>query len=312
MSSVLPPIPPRPDLAPGEAAHWHVVAPGRMSATAVVGAGLKLWSEHWVRWGLVTLLFSGITSVVVAALDPWAATYSASWADRPPSLPEANPLAVIISLVGGLFLGPWLSVILAKASLEASLGEADDRSLVGRTIRGVLSVLWILFLLVVCALVVAIPVVILVVSTRNADADAQEAAVGIFVLLFLGLLLWIAPRLLILLHVFVGEDRRGTKAITETWRRSRGAWGTALGVLLLNILIVIGVGLIPGIIAEAAFSLPTVEDAVPRAILYAFVSAIITPIGVAIGAALYLELSARRGLLDHVSLRRNLARFDAA
>lgn len=310
MSSSPPPVPPRPDLAADGLERWHVVAPGRMGAAAIVGAGLKLWSEHWMRWGLVTLLFSGIAGVVVAALDPWAATYSASWADRPPSLSEPDPLAAIISLIGGLFLGPWLYVILAKSSLETSLGEAADRPLVGRTIRGVHSVLWILFLLVLCGLVVAIPLLILGVSARNGSTDGQQAAVGLLLLLFFAILLWIAPRLLILLHVFVGEDHRGTKAIAETWRRSRGAWGTALGVLLLNILIAIGISLIPGIVAEAAFSLPTVEDAVPRAILYALVSAIVTPIGVATGAALYLELSARKGVLDQESLRRNLARFD--
>jgi hypothetical protein len=312
MSSVLPPVPPRPDLPGGAAVleDWHVVTPGRMRATAIVGAGVKLWSEHWLRWGLLTLLFTGIASVVSAALDPWASTYGASWADRPASLPEASPLAVIVGLLGGLFLGPWLSVILAKASLEATMDEADPRSLVGRTIRGVHSVLWILILLVLCALVLVIPLAILVATTQNGEPDAQEAAVGIFILVFLGLLLWIAPRLLILLHVFAGEDRRGTNAIGETWRRSRGAWGTALGVLVLNILIAIGVALIPGIIAEQAFSLPTVEDAVPRATLYALVSAVVTPIGVAIGAALYLELSARKGTLDQSTLRRNLARFD--
>ena len=312
MSSIPPPVPPRPDLAPGGMERWHVVAPGRMGAIAIVGAGLKLWSEHWVRWGLMTLVFSGIASVVVAALDPWAATYSASWSDRPPGLPEANPLAGVISLVGALFLGPWLSVILGKASLEASLGEARGRSLVGRTIRGVHSVLWIVVLLVLCALVLAIPLGVFVFSTRNGDPAAQEAAVVVFVLLFFALLLWIAPRLLILLHVFVGEDRRGTKAIAETWRRSRGAWGTALGVLVLNVLIAIGISLIPGVVAEAAFPLPIVEDAVPRAILYALVSAIVTPIGVAVTAALYLELSARKGVLDQASLRRNLPRFDPA
>jgi hypothetical protein len=290
---------------------WHVVTPGRMRATAIVGAGVKLWSEHWLRWGLLTLLFTGIASVVAAALDPWAATYGASWpADRPPGVPEATPLAALVGLIGGLFLGPWLSVILAKASLEATMDEADPRSLVGRTIRGVHSVLWILILLVLCALVLVIPLAILVATTQNGEPDAQEAAVGVFILVFLALLLWIAPRLLILLHVFVGEDRRGTKAIGETWRRSRGAWGTALGVLVLNILIAIGVALIPGIIAEQAFSLPTIEDAVPRAILYALVSAVVTPIGVAIGAALYLELSVRKGTLDQSALRRNLARFD--
>jgi hypothetical protein len=310
MSSVLPPIPPRPDLGTSGLDRWHVVAPGRMGATAIVAAGLRLWSEHWMRWGLVTLLFTGIAGVVAAALDPWAATYAASWGDRPPSLPEANPLAVIISVIGGLFLGPWLYVILTKASLEASLGEAEERPLVGRTIRGVHSVLWILLILILCGAVLLIPLVILAVSTRDAAPDAQEGAVAIFVLLFFALLLWIAPRLLILLHVFVGEDRRGTKAIAETWRRSRGAWGTALGVLVLNILIAIAIALIPGIVASEAFPLPTVEDAVPRAIINALVSAIVTPIGVAIGAALYLELSARKGALDQAALRRNLARFD--
>ena len=281
-----------------------------MRATAIVGAGMKLWSEHWLRWALLTLLFTGVASVVSAALDPWASTYGASWADRPSYVPQGNPLAAIVGLIGGLFLGPWLSVILAKASLEATFGEAERRSLVGRTIRGVHSVLWILILLVLCALVLAIPLGILVATTQNGDPDAQEAAVGIFILIVFALLLWIAPKLLILLHVFVAEDRRGTKAIGETWRRSRGAWGSALGVLVLNLLIAIAIALIPGIVAEQAFSLPTVEDAVPRAILYALVSAIVTPIGVAIGAALYLELSARKGALDQASLRRNLARFD--
>jgi MFS family permease len=313
MNSVQPPIPPRPDLPPGAAPRetWHVVSPGRMGATTIVGAGMKLWSEHWVRWGLLTLLFTGIAGVVAAALDPWASTYGATWTvDRPPGVPEADPLAGVVGLIGGLFLGPWLAVILARASLEATFGEADRRSLVGRTIRGVPSVLWILILLFLCGLVLVIPLAILVATMRNAGPSPQEAAVGIFVLVFFVLLLWIAPRLLILLHVFVGEDRRGTKAIGETWKRSRGAWGAALGVLVLNLLIAIGIALIPGIVAEQAFSLPTVEDAVPRAILYALVSAIVSPIGVAIGAALYLELSARKGTLDQTSLRRNLARFD--
>jgi uncharacterized membrane protein len=314
MSSLVPPVPPRPDL-PREAAppeHWHVVSPGEMRATAIVGTGMKLWSEHWLRWGLLTLLFIGIASVIAAALDPWASTYGASWSDRPSYVEEVDPLAVLVGVVATLFLSPWLYVILGKASLEAALDQAGRRSLVGRTIRGVHSVLWILVLLVLCAIVLVIPLAILVAVTQEGNPDSQEAAVGVFGLVFLAVLLWIAPRLLILLHVFVAEDRRGTKAIGEAWRRSKGAWGTALGVLVLNILIGVGIALIPGIVAEQAFSLPTVEDAVPRAILYALVSAIVTPIGVAIGAALYLELSARKGTLDQTSLRRNLVRFDPA
>jgi MFS family permease len=282
-----------------------------MKATSIVGAGLRLWSEHWMRWGLVALLFSGIAGVLAAALDPWASTYAASWAERPGHVTDPNPLAVIVTLIGGLFLSPWLAVILTKASLEVSLGE-PDRPLIGRTLRGVPSLLWLLVLLILCALVIAVPLLVLVVATRDADPDAQEAAVGIFFLVFFALLLWIAPRLLTLVHVFVGEDGRGTEAVAETWKRSRGAWGTALGVLLLHLLIAIAIALVPGIIMGTAFPLPTVEDAVARAIINALVSAIVTPIGVTIAAALYLELSARKGVLDQASLRRNLARFDAA
>jgi hypothetical protein len=36
----------------------------------------------------------------------------------------------------------------------------------------------------------------------------------------------------------------------------------------------------------------------------------VTPIGIAIVTALYLELRARAGPLDQAALRRNLARFD--
>jgi hypothetical protein len=312
MSSSLPPVPPRPDLAGALSPdRWHVVSPGGMKAPAIVGAGLRLWSGHWLRWGVATFVLLGIANVVVAAIDPWVATYGARWGYRPAGVPEPDPLAALIEVVAMLFLLPWLYVILTKAALDACLDERHARPMIGRTIRGIHSVLWIFFLLGLCVLVFLIPVAILVASTQDADRDAQEAVVGVFGLVFLGLLIWIAPRLLILIHVFVGEDRPGSKAIRETWRRSRGAWGTALGVLVLNILVAIGIGLIPGIVAEQAFSLPTVEDAVPRAVLYAVVSAIVTPIGVAVGAALYLELSARRGVLDQSSLRRNLARFDA-
>jgi hypothetical protein len=321
MGSDLPPIPPRPDLGPDDAGlgRWHIVSPGRMRATSIVGAGLRLWSEHWVRWALVTLLFLGISTVIISALDPWIGTFGlfgeGYWwggGPGPGARQDPHPLGGLITFVEAILLTPWLYVVLTKASLEASMSDAERHRLVGRTIRGVHSVLWIFLLLILCFVLIAIPLVILAVATRDADPDAQEVAVGIFFLVFLGLLLWSAPRLLILLHVFVGDDRRGTKAIAETWRRSRGAWGTALGVLVLNVLVTIAISLIPGIVVAAAFPLPTVEDAVPRAILNALVSALITPIGVAIGAALYLELSARKGVLDQATLRRNLARFDPA
>jgi hypothetical protein len=173
--------------------------------------------------------------------------------------------------------------------------------------------LWIGFLLLLGFIVVAIPIVIVfAILAAVTPSDAEAAAVGIFVagISFLALFLWIAPRLAILVQVFVGEDERGTQAIGEAWRRSRGAWAPALGVVVLSILIALGISLVPSLIAAGAFPLPTVEHAVPRAILYALTSALTTPIGVAITSALYLELSARKGVLDQASLRRRLSRFD--
>jgi hypothetical protein len=127
---------------------------------------------------------------------------------------------------------------------------------------------------------------------------------------FLALFLWIVPRLWVLVQVFVGEDVRGTRAIRETWRRSEGAWTAALGVVVLTVLIGLGISLVPAVIATAAFPLSTAEHAVARAILYALTNALTTPIGVAIQAALYLELSARDGVLDQATLRQHLSRFD--
>jgi hypothetical protein len=126
----------------------------------------------------------------------------------------------------------------------------------------------------------------------------------------LALLLWLGPRLATLFHVFVGEDARGTRAISGAWRHSRGAWGTSIGTLLLLLLIAIAISIVPSIVVGEAFSGPVVEDAVLRALVQALVSAVTTPIGTAVIAALYLELRARQGNLDQQDLRGKLARFD--
>jgi hypothetical protein len=284
-----------------------------MKAPAVVGAGMRLWGQDWIRWGLVTLLFTGISNVVIAAIDPWMATYGTYPMDDPVfAAEEPDVLAILLMLVQILLLTPWLYVILARATLHATFEDWPRPSLVGRTIRGVPSLLWIGFLLILAVIVVAIPVVL--VSAILVSATPPDAEGGILALVGaavgLTLILWIAPRLAVLVQMFVGEDRRGTQAIRGTWRRSNGAWAHVLGVVVLNALIALGISIVPSIIAGGAFPLPTAEDAVPRAILFALMSAIVTPIGVAISAALYLELSARKGTLDQTSLRRSLARFD--
>jgi hypothetical protein len=283
-----------------------------MRATRIVGAGLRLWSENWRRWGLVTLALSGVATLALAAIDPWTATYgSRHWFDHQYQAPDPEPLAILVTLVSGLLLGPWLYVILTKASLERTI-ETGSKPLIGRTINGVRSLLWIALILVLYLIVALIPILLIGGALVAITPDDVERNVLLFVpLLTLAAVIWIGPRLAILIDVFVGEDARGIKAIGETWRRTRGAWGTAAGALLLGLLVGIGMGLIPSVIAANAFPLPTVADAIPRATIIALTGAITTPIGIAVGSVLYLELTARKGLLSQARLRLALSRFDA-
>ena len=84
-----------------------------------------------------------------------------------------------------------------------------------------------------------------------------------------------------------------------------------LGAMVLNLLIGIAISLVPASLASAIFPDPTVAHAVPRAVILALANAVIAPIGFAITSALYLELSARKGLLSQEQLARTLARFDS-
>lgn len=305
-----PPPPPRPDLAPGDAAGpaaWRHGDPGRMGATRIVGAGLRLWIESWPAWAVVTLLLTGVIAILVAIADPWSTTYGYdAWFDDP-AFGRSDPsgVAVVLGLVNTFFLGPWLYVILSRAALHATV-EAPLRgsALFGGTIRGVHSLVWIFVLLIL----LAIPIGILIVAIAFAARDS--GAVGVLFLIPLALFLYLVPRLATLPDVFVGDDARGSRAIGATWSLSRGAWPTAAGAIGLLILITIAISLVPGILAGTMFPDPVVGDALGRAIVGSLLNAVLTPIGVAIGAVLYLELKARKGALDQTSLREKLARFD--
>jgi hypothetical protein len=278
-----------------------------MGVGAVVGAGLRIWAKNWLPWFLVTLAMTGVIAVIIAAVDPWTGTFGADYwfGEQPFSRPDSNALAVILSLVTALFLGPWAIVVLTRGALLATFSDQPTgRALIGRTIRGVHSILWIFALLSICLA----PVIILLFAI--ATAIGSDAAGGIIAFIPLVLLLWAGPRLATLTHVFVGEDARGTHAITGAWRLSRGAWGTSVGTLLLFLLVGIAISIIPSIIVGAAFRDPVIGDAVPRAIIQAFLNSVITPMSTAVIAALYLELRARKGVLDQQALRANLARFD--
>lgn len=279
-----------------------------MGAAAIVGAGIRIWTKNWFPWFLVTLAMTGAIGVIITAIDPWTGTFGAEYwfGDQPFSRPDPNALAVVLSVVMGLFLGPWAIIILSRSTLFATCTDPPtDRALIGRTIRGVHSMLWILVLLGLFG----IPFVLVLVGVAAA-MHTWTGATTLLVFLPLALFLLLLPRLATLTHVFVGEDARGTRAIAGAWRLSRGAWGTSVGTLLLFLLVAIAISLVPSIIVGAAFPDPVLGDAVPRAIIQALLSAVTTPMGTAVITALYLELRARKGVLDQQALRANLARFD--
>jgi hypothetical protein len=311
MSSEWPSVPPQPDRmrseeGPGPAVAWRFVHPGSMGAIRIVGAGLRLWAAHWAPWFVVTFALTGVIAVVAAAVDPWSATYGwPVWVGDRPTDRDPNGLAIVLTLVSVFFLGLWELVILTRAALSETLTEPPRGSrLIGSTVRGVLPMLWVCFLLGLAG----VPLFLVVVGI--ADAMGSADARNLLAFVPLGLFLWIGARLATLTHVFVGEDARGTRAIVGAWRLSRGAWATSAGVLVLSFLISIAVTILPGVIAADVFPDAVATDAVGRTIVQSLLNALLTPMWIAILAALYLELRARAGLLDQAILRGNVARFD--
>lgn len=278
-----------------------------MGATAILAAGLRIWTRNWFPWFVVTIVMTGVISVIIAAVDPWTGTYGIRYWFGDPSFipPDPTPLAVVLSLGLAFVAGPWEIVVLTRSALRATLGEpASGRALIGRTIRGVHSILWIFVLLAIAL----IPVAILLFAIASAAGTDEGRA--IFAFIPLALLLFALPRLATLTHVFVGEDARGTRAIAGAWRLSRSAWGVSLGTILLILLIATVISIVPSLIIGQAFASPVVGDAIPRAIVQALLNGVLTPMGTAVLTALYLELHARKGTLDQRALRTNLARFD--
>jgi hypothetical protein len=278
-----------------------------MGATRIVGAGLRLWAENWVPWFVVTLALTGLIAVVTAAVDPWSAVTGVTiWiGERPAYRPAPNALAVVLTLVNTFLLSPWELVILTNAALRATYSDPlRGSALIGRTIIGVRSLLWIFVVLVLFALPFLIVLLGIARATESADSRALLGLVPLTIfLVFL-------PRLATFVNVFVGEDSRGAKAIAGAWRLSKGAWATSAGTIVLSFLIALAVTILPGLIVAEVFPRPEVGDAVARTIVQSLLNAVVTPIGIAIVTVLYLELRARAGPLDQAELRRNLARFD--
>ena len=69
-----------------------------------------VWVESWLRWFLVTLVFTGtIPAVLIAAVDPWTSVYGFQWSfdDTLIRGPDPNGLAIAIGPISTFLLGPW-------------------------------------------------------------------------------------------------------------------------------------------------------------------------------------------------------------
>jgi hypothetical protein len=278
-----------------------------MGATRIVGSGLRVWAESWLPWFVITLVFTGIPAVVIAAVDPVSSYYGVeSWWDDPliPT-PEPNGFAIAFGLIATLLLGPWELMILTRAALSSTFASPlRGGALIGGTIRGVHSVLWIFFLIFLLVIPLLFVVIGIVIALRETEAA------GILLFIPLAISLYFVPRLATLMAVFVGGAARGSKAIGSAWRLSSGAWATSAGTVVLSFLIGLAIAIPSGLLIEEVFPSVTIGDAIGRAIVQSTFNAIIGPMGAAIVSVLYLELKARKGLLDQEVLRANLARFD--
>jgi hypothetical protein len=278
-----------------------------MGATRIVGSGLRLWAESWFPWFLVTVVMTGTIAVLTAIVDPWSAIYGVEWwvGDRPFPRPDPNALAVLLGLVGTFLLGPWELLILTRASLRATFAQPlRGSALIGGTIRGVHSILWIFILLALLAIPLFVAIIGIVYAAREADAA------GLLLFIPLALILYFVARLATLANVFVGQDARGTKAIGGAWRLSSGAWATSLGSIVLAALIAFAISIPSGALMSELFPSVTRGDAIARAMIQVVVNGLVTPMTTAIVSVLYVELMARKDLLDQEVLRTTLARFD--
>lgn len=280
-----------------------------MGATRIVGSGLRLWAESWFPWFLVTVVMTGTVAVLMAVIDPWAATYGLEWWFGDPPVtrrPDPNAFAVLLGLLGTFFLGPWEFVILTRASLRSTFAEPlRGSALIGGTIRGVHSVLWIFILLALLAIPLFLAIFGIVYAARETEAA------GVLLLIPLAISLYFVPRLATLANAFVGHDARGTKAIGGAWRLSSGAWATSAGAIVLALLIAFAISIPVGALLSQLAPGVSRGDAIARAVIQSILNGVLTPMTTAIVAVLYLELMARKGLLDQEVLRRNLARFDS-
>jgi len=246
-----------------------------MGIGELLDAAIKLYRSQWKSlMAIVAILLVPITFLQAF----FTRSLGGPFATQPPvvtttGLQGAFVAAAILGVIQFLFVQPFLTAAVARASTDAYLG---NRVLVGPTFRfavsRVHSILWISLLTSLAALV--------------------------------GFILLVIPGIIVLVRfafgstILVVERRKGRKALGRSWRLAKGRFWRLLGAFLLAFImaaVVASVLSIPGNLLFSAVG----PSGWPLAALGDSLAAILTtPFTTLITVLLYFDLRIRKEAFD--------------
>lgn len=299
--AVLPPPPPPPGSSFSNAdgygdvpgGNWEIRPPETLTATSVIGQGLRLWKRIALPGFLIVFVLQGIPTILAVAADGHICDgtqsgFSFSFETGDLSTESACQPGPVTQLVAfaTLFVLPLIFVALLRMTTGSAVERREQGAGIGlrhasRRYGGAL-VVGLAFVLLMIGLV--LPVVIAVALVW--DSGGAVALVALLGVLWL-IAVFVAVSLLY--EVFLLEEVGGFRPIGRSWALvKRRFWG-ALGSLALYALIAsaisVGVTLIPGAsLSDTGFG------AVVQATASAIAGAITTPIFAGILTTMYLRL----------------------
>jgi hypothetical protein len=292
-SDTTPPIPPRPDLAPAEAAgEWAVYPADRRG---VARRALEIWRRTLPAAVGLTVVLQGIPALVQRLLTPRATGTTAlsvwlrtghlpSFVPNPP--PAPHPVVLPLSLLATVVLMPLLYASLLRLMMGASVGEQIDarRALsYGAKRLGGTIVVGLCVILIMTA--IAIPLAIALV----AFVTAHQWKLGVVVL---------AVGFAIAYSVFsmsvaalVGEGLTGFRATGRSWLLAWRSLGLVVGVLGGMQLVVGGMGLLGSFVVSRTMA--GGAELLVEGLVTLVITAFTVPLEGAVITSAYLELRAR-------------------
>lgn len=303
----MPDAPPRPDAAgagppsgpPPPPSAWRAGSPIALRPLRVgetIDAAIRLYRLHWkVFLGIVatvTVPFSALQAVLIQVVGR---PVRALPVEGVPSfvtnlagdcvMTNANAvlvLTLVLTLVNFLFIRPFLTAAMVGAVGDAYVGQTPS---VDGSYRLALSKLR---------------------SVLLVEILVGLAVLGAGILFIIpGIIVFV--RLLAAPSAVVLEDVRGRKALSRSWRLTKGhAWRLFWTWLLAFILTAIVSGLLTAPVAYLASSMSCSTGWVVRAIAQIAVAVLVQPFAAAIPVLLYLDLRVRKEGLDLALMAREL------